>query len=238
MSSKLAKKLGREERYPNGWSYSAWSLKKKCAFAYYCVRVLGIKDTSSSPALENGIKQHAIAEGYLKGTVTSLPPKFDPFKKHYAQLKKMRPVVEKFWGVSRDWEPMNYGSWVVMKMDAALEPSKKNDYDLWIQDLKTGKEYMDSHEKQSDLYVAIGSALFPKFRSATTEFWYIDQGYPTALEYTKKRVLALRKFWSAEGDKTLKPQKDWLPSPSMYNCQYCHLSKLKGGPCKDYYKGS
>lgn len=231
--SKLLK--DREERFPDHWSYSSWSTAHKCAFAYYCRFILGMKEPEKvSPALEHGIEMHRKAEGYLKGDVTSLPKEFKDFKAHYSALRKAKPIIEQFWGVSNRWVPLRWKSWVVMKMDAALEPSKKNHKTLWIQDLKTGREYEDAHQSQSGLYVAIGSSLFPKLERAETEFWYIDQGYPVMYEYSKKMIEQLRAFWSDEGKKLLKPKKEYLPTPTDDGCRWCFLRTDKGGPCDAY----
>lgn len=225
------------EKMPDHWSYSSWSSYHKCAFQYYCTKILNIKEPpSDNRALIRGIELHKKQEGYFKGDVTSLPREFKPFLSHYKAVKRLNPVVEKFWGVSEDWVPMNWHSWVVMKMDAAIIPRSSNQMMLWIQDLKSGREYVDAHAKQADLYVAIGSALFPKFKTAVAEFWYIDQGYPIEYEYTKRMVIELRKFWIDQGRKLLKRKKEYLPNPSEDNCKWCFLSAAKGGPCKQYWK--
>jgi hypothetical protein len=216
------------------WSYSAWATRRKCAFKYYCVFVRGMKEPerSDNRALERGIELHKMQEGYLTGKVTKLPKSFKAFEDHYAALKKCHPIVEQFWGVDDNWKPMKWGSWVVMKMDAAVLPSKKFGNVLLLQDLKSGREYPE-HEDQGGLYSALGLAMFPKIEGVEVEFWYIDQGFSARYEYTRKQLLREREFWLDEGRTLLKvhPQKFYKPNPSDDACKWCHLRTDKGGPC-------
>lgn len=220
------------------WSYSAWSQFTKCAFAFYWKYIMGAKeDISGSPAIQRGIMLHAKAEGYLKGEVTVLPKELWDFKMHYKQLKVLSPIVEEFWGVDKRWRPIKWKSWTVMKMDAALAPSKKNGRLLWIQDLKSGREYPD-HDKQSELYVAIGFAIHPNAKKIETEFWYADQGYSVVREYTKDDVADLVNVWIKRGKKVLEPRdkSEYLPTPSEDNCRWCFIRSDRGGPCDAWKK--
>lgn len=218
------------------WSYSAWNDFNKCAFAFYQKYVLGKKETSTSPALERGNTLHKKQEVYLNGSVKQVPREFLPFKPEYEALKRARPIVEQFWGVDTHWQPMDWGSWVVFKMDAAVLPGKFIGKDtLWIQDLKTGKVY-DSHDKQASLGATIGRALYPKVKRVEVEFWYADQGIIIPYEFDKAELKRQRQFWTSEGDRILTPQKEYLPSPSVDNCKYCFLRSDNGGPCKAWKK--
>ncbi len=219
----------------NRWSFSSWCEMRKCAFAYYCRFIRGMQEPARvpHPAMLRGIELHKKSEFYLKGEVTSLPKALSKFARHYAQLKKMHPVVEKFWGVDKHWKPTGYGSWVVMKMDAAVEPSKKTDNRLIIIDLKTGQEKEEAHEAQGGLYAAIGSALYPKCSGIDVEMWYSDLGYPQQFEYSPAQLRSEVKFWKSEGERllTVHPEKFYKPNPSVDNCKWCFLRTDKGGPC-------
>jgi hypothetical protein len=189
---------------------------------------------SDSRALERGIELHKKQEGYLKGDVTSLPKDFKSFATHYKQLKKQHPIVEQFWGVDKRWRPVNWNSWVVMKMDAALEPSKKHGSMLWIQDLKTGKEHEDGHKRQGRLYAAIGRAIYPKAKGVIVEFWYTDLGYPIQYEYNLASLKRAQDYWMEQGHKVLTPKKTYMPNPSLEACKWCYLRTDKGGPCSAF----
>jgi hypothetical protein len=218
----------------NRWSYSAWSTMRKCAYQYYCRNIRGMKEPprSDNRALERGIELHKMQEEYLKGNISVLPKAFKKFATHYKQLKALKPIVEQWWGVDEHWKPIKWGSWVVLKMDAAVLPGKKTDNRLIIQDLKSGREYPD-HEHQGALYAAIGFAMFPKIDGCDVEFWYIDGGYPVSFEFSRKQLALERAFWLEEGQELLKPhpEKFYKPNPSDDNCKWCFLRSDKGGPC-------
>lgn len=223
------------------WSFTSWCEMRKCAYSYYMRFIRGMREPERPihPAMVRGIEAHKKSEFYLKGEVTSLPKMFDKFKRHYAELKKLHPVVEKFWGVNSEWKPVQWDSWVVMKMDAAVEPCKKTDGRLIIIDLKTGREKKDDHEAQGGLYAAIGRALYPKASGIDVEFWYSDLGYPRSFEYTPKQLASEIKFWMSEGRALLdvKPEKFYKPNPSADNCKWCFLRSDKGGPCDAWKLG-
>src|SRR3989304_3223368 len=158
------------------WSYSGWSQERKCAFAYYGKYILGIKedDAKMGDAIIRGNLLHKKQENFLLGKITGVPREFLPFKREYNGLLKAKPIVEQWWGVDPDWKPIKWGSWTVFKMDAAVLPTKK-DNTLWVQDLKTGREY-DAHADQASLGACLGFALYPKVEKGEGEFWDADQG--------------------------------------------------------------
>ena len=219
------------------WSYSAWSLHKKCPFAFYNSYILKLKQPDNT-AMARGTMIHSLAEQYLKGGITGgVPKQLNKLATEYRLLKKARPIVEKFWGVNAQWKPSGYPSWCVMKMDAAIVPTKK-DPTLWIGDHKTGRIYPD-HVKQGSLYVSIGFALYPKIELATAEFLYTDQGKVEAHEFTRSQIRHQVKYWQEEGKKLISQTK-FLPKPSYNACQYCgyrddkKLANGKKGPCAAY----
>jgi hypothetical protein len=226
----------RDPRPVTHWSYSSWSLKNKCDYAWYITQMLGVKDPAPmNRALMRGIELHKKAEGYLKGDVTSLPGELKLFSLHYKQLKRAKPIVEQFWGVDKRWRPVNYKSWVVMKMDAAVEPSRKNENILWIQDLKSGREYEDAHFDQGSLYAAIGYAMYPKIDGVIVEFWYADEQDPdkriAQYEFTRKKLVKYTEVWQDRGQTLLTPQRKYLPNPSEDACRWCFLRDDRGGNC-------
>jgi hypothetical protein len=176
---------------------------------------------------------HAKAEAYLKGLLKGPPPReLWKLAPHFRELKDIRPVVEQYWNVDRDWRPTDKEhSWCVMKMDAAVLPSRRRPDALWIGDHKTGKEYADSHEKQGSLYACIGAVVVPYAVGVDVEFWYVDQGYSQPYHYTPRRIARDTKVWIAQGEMMM-AETDFLPTPSTEACRYCDLRSNKGGPCK------
>lgn len=226
----------------NRWSFTSWCERRKCAFAYYCKFIRGMKEPERPmhPAMERGIELHKKSEHYLKGDVTKLPKSMKSFWDEYAELKRMNPIVEQFWGVGPNWKPMQWNSWVVMKMDAAVAPCKKTDHRLVIIDLKTGREKKEDHEAQGGLYAAIGYAMYPRCEGIDVEFWYTDLGYPTSFQWTIPQLEAEKQFWMQEGRNllTVHDEKYYKPNPSEENCRWCFLRSDRGGPCGAWKVGS
>ena len=223
----------KSEKWPAGWSYSSWGMFKKCLYLYYHARILGMKDTSPNIHMERGIKEHKTAEQYLKGNVTKLPKQFDSFRIDYTNLKRASPIVEQFWGVDPNWKPVNFNSWAVMKMDAAVAPSRITDGGLFIQDLKTGREYPD-HIDQGEIYSAIGMALFPMAEFVEASFWYMDQGYAVTHTFDRAYIKFARRKWTERGRDVMSRRTKWPATPSRDNCKYCFLRADRGGPCKKF----
>lgn len=216
-----------------GWSYSAWAASKACGYKFLGQYVLKIKETEVGPALIRGTKMHKFSEDYLKDEIPKLPYDFRPFKQHYKEVKKLDPLVEEFWGTDENWKPTKWNSWVVMKMDVAVEPSKDTGNRLIIIDLKTGREYPE-HAKQADLYATIGDAKYPKAAGVDVEYWYVDSGDAVTYEYSERTLISLREYWEEEGAKVLAPQKVYLPTPSEHACRFCYLRSDKQGDCNGW----
>lgn len=217
------------ENHPTGWSYSAWGMFKKCMYFYYCVRILRMSE-GTNIHMERGIKEHKIQEQYLKGNISVLPKNYADLKQQYKALKNANPIVEQFWGVDNRWKPSKWKSWAVMKMDAAVAPCRQTDYNLFIQDLKTGKEY-ENHMDQGLVYGAIGLAIYPKAENVEAEFWYVDQGYVVHHDIPRDVIMRERKKWEERGKEMLSPRKKWPKSPSQEGCKWCFLRSDRGGPC-------
>lgn len=216
------------------WSYSSWSLGRKCGYALKLSYLDKIKQPPNR-AMDRGIMIHSLAEHYLKGSLTGGVPK--PLQKlttEYKALKKLKPpIIEQYWGVSPSWKPMDYG-WCTAKTDVALPPTKKENILITV-DHKSGKEYKD-HWKQGSLYSAIGFALYPRIDLAVAEFFYVDQGKAVPYEFTRAQLRYSVRYWMEQG-KEFMARKKFLPQPSFNACQYCgyrsdkKLASGKPGPC-------
>lgn len=120
-----------------------------------------------------------------------------------------------------------------MKMDAAVLPTKKLPT-LEMIDHKTGQEYPD-HDKQGELYLAIGFAKHPDIEQGATEFWYLDLGYPVRREYTREQIKEQVGLWRERGIQLLTGKK-FKPKPSQEACKWCHLRTDRGGSCNEWTK--
>lgn len=214
------------------WSYSSWSDFNKCAFKWMMKFRYGMKEPKG-PAVARGEAHHKLAESYLKGKIYGGVPKaLAKLGYHYKQLAKLHPVVEKFWNLDEDWRPVRdkEDAWVTMKMDAAVPP---NGYPLFIQDLKTGREY-DGHADQASLYACIGVVKFPDTDGVDVEFWYSDGGYVQQYHFTPRVLRNHTERWQERGEEMMAMatrRKPLLPTPSKKTCDWCFLRTDKGGPC-------
>ena len=215
------------------WSYSSWSLLKKCAAAFKYGQIDKLRGPSV-PAMERGTRIHSLAENYLNGGITGgVPPDLRKLSTEFKNLKRAKPIVEKFWGLDPDWKPMEYG-WVVAKTDAAVEPTKK-DNSLVVVDHKTGRVYPD-HDDQGSLYAAVGFGMYPKVEKVEVEFFYVDQGIVSPYEFSRKKLISLSEYWMEEGAKLMSTRK-FLPTPSESACRWCgfrsdkRLANGDRGPC-------
>lgn len=226
-----------EPKVLDHWSYSAWSQAKRCQLAFYWKYIMGFKEEMKEipPAMQRGIDLHKAQEAYLKGETNKIPYDLRHFKKHLQQVRKLEPEVEQWWGVDKRWRPLKWKSWLVAKLDFTLLPKKKNDFTLFAQDLKTGREY-DDHDLQGDVYAALGVAIYPETKWVETEFWYPDLGYSTQIRRPASYYLKRQDWWIDQGRKLLtpKPANQYVPSPSFAACKYCALRADKGGFCVAY----
>lgn len=218
---------------PTHWSYSSWATFNRCPFLYQQSYLLGNR-SPQGPSAARGERIHKLAEYYLKGKITGgIPGALQKFSAEFRNLKAAAPVVEKFWAVSQDWKFISGRGWCVMKMDAAVVPTKRAP-SLEMIDHKTGREYPD-HDKQGELYLSIGFAKYPWLELAATEFWYIDLGYPVRREYTREQVKEQVIIWRSRGQSLL-TTKRFKPTPSKEACQWCHIRSDRGGSCNKWMK--
>lgn len=218
---------------PTHWSYSSWSTFNRCPLAYQQSYLLGNR-SPQGPSAARGERIHKLAEHYLKGDITGgIPQALAKFKAEFKNLKAARPVVEEFWAVTPNWKFVNGRGWCVMKMDAAVAPTKKSPV-LEMIDHKTGREYPE-HDKQGELYLAIGFAKYPWIEAAATEFWYLDQGYPVRREYSREQIKEEVITWQTRGNSLLTSKK-FIATPSLDACRWCHLRTDRGGSCNEWTK--
>lgn len=232
-ASKLRELMFPKPPMLNNWSYSAWAQFKACAFRLYRTKVCGDKEPTNI-FMTRGIEAHKKAEFYLKGQFKQLPKELLSLSTEYKNLRKAAPIVEQFWGVDMEWKPTQWGSWVVMKMDAAVTPCKLTDHRLFVQDLKTGRRY-DNHDDQASLYAVLGMQLHPTAKGVDVEMWYNESGEVYPIAYSVSQVEKLKKYWNREGKK-LMAEREFLPSPNENACKYCNVRSDKGGVCHAWKK--
>lgn len=215
------------------WSYSSYGLMRRCPFAFKLAYIDKLRGPPVA-AMERGTMIHSLAEKYLQGKLTGPVPL--PLKKlapEFRELKKAKPIVEQYWGVSAEWKPMKYG-WLVAKTDAAVLPTPK-DNTLIVVDHKTGREYPE-HPDQGSLYGSVGFGLYPKVDEVDVEFFYVDLGYIRTFKFTRAKLRWNVKYWQEQGKKLMSTKK-FLPTPSHAACDWCgfrsdrKLANGQKGPC-------
>jgi hypothetical protein len=214
------------------WSFSSWHTWHQCAFRWYHVYVLGMKEPPG-PAMARGDMIHKKAEAYLKGELKGpVPKELAKLGSYYEQLRRQHPLVEEYWNVNSKWKQATKDRmWCTMKMDAALLPGRKA-RSLLIQDTKTGHEY-DYHAKQASLYACLGAAIVPETVGVDVEMWYVDEGYPISYRFTPAQIERQTNWWMGQGERLLADRK-WLATPSVEACKYCHIRSDRGGTCKSW----
>jgi hypothetical protein len=220
------------------WSYSSWSLWRKCPLALYYAYVEKLRGPPV-PAMERGTMIHSFAERYLDGSITGpMPLHLKKLETEFLELKAAKPIVEKYWALTAEWKPAKERQgWVVAKTDAYIPPTKRENI-LVVVDHKTGRIYPD-HLDQGSLYASIGFGLFPDVEEIEVEFFYIDQGTPASWRYTRAMLRYNVKYWLEEGKKLMSTKK-FIATPSENACGWCgfrsdkKLANGEKGPCSHW----
>jgi CRISPR/Cas system-associated exonuclease Cas4 (RecB family) len=231
------------------WSFSRYSDYKNCPLKFKLKHIDKISEPPNQ-AMARGAAIHQLAEDFIKGKITRLPPELkafaDDFKKFKAQFKKPinGMVVEDNWSFTKDWQETEWDNWahcwVRIKLDCAHH---EDDETLIITDWKTGKfrtEMNEDYVEQLELYALAALLLHPHIEKVKPRLVYLDQGtiYPEKPEdvcFTRANISALKKKWEKR-TKAMMNDKIFAPRPND-KCKWCwygQSGKSKGGPglCK------
>lgn len=218
------------------WSYTRWSDWNRCP-AYAKYKHIDKRPEPKNEAMQRGADIAKAGEDYLTKRTPKLHPELAPVKQEFARLRKIKGlIVESQWGLTAEWEPVDYFDWDRCKLRSKIDVGYIANNILEFTDNKTGKfreEQAEGYELQLDLYVAAGIAIYPQLDGIRPRLLYTDLNmqYPqqpkivTAVEARKKQ-----KEW----DKRFKPmimERRWAPRPGNY-CRWCPYRKAVGGPCK------
>lgn len=226
------------------WSFSRYSDYKQCPYKAKLKHVDKLKEPAND-AMMRGTQIHTLAEKYVKGEISRLPPELKLFKDLFKQLKaiyKKDPesmVVEDNWSFTSDWDETSWDDWVNcwvrIKLDCAHH---QDDTTLIVSDYKTGKFREDQNEvylEQLELYALSALLLHEHIEQVLPRLIYLDVGtiYPGSdnqLVYTRADIPKLKKIW----EKRVKPMmsdKIFAPRPND-KCRWCYFRKANNGPCK------
>lgn len=222
---------GKPVKPVRAWSHSAVTSFEDCPQRFYAVRILGFPDPPSK-ALLNGRKVHQAGAEYLQVPGTPLPATYRHFGGMMEHLRKLGAYADLKMQFREGWE-LHRGSnfdpevWLRLEWDAGVVYEDKT---ADIIDFKTGKRYDDKNDDQMELYAL---SAFLKFRVdvAQTRLWYLDSGLEVRATFTRDHAPALMSKWTERAMQMLNA-KDYPPRPNKM-CQYCPVSKHKGGPCAE-----
>ena len=212
------------------WSYSAWSTHKRCPRSFKYGYIDKLKQAPVH-AMERGTAIHALAESFLKGKITGMPKPLMKLKRELVALRKFRPGVEEFWGLTEQMTKAGRAAWLVAKTDAYVLIGDV----LYVIDWKTGRIYPE-HVDQASLYATVGYVLFPKIRKVVVEFGYLDQGEMHSYTYTLAKLRYNLRYWKAHGRQLMSATK-FPATPGFPACQLCgfrtdkKLANGEKGPC-------
>lgn len=235
----------------SSWSFSRYSTYKQCPLKLKLSAIDKISEPTNE-AMQRGVNIHKMAEDYIKGTLSRLPPELKLFKDEFSKLRKLYKktpddiVVEDNWAFTKNWAQTTWNNWALcwvrIKLDAAHY--EENDV-LVVTDWKSGKFRPESNEEyleQLELYALGAFLLDDNLQKVKPRLAYTDEGriYPNGsdepeLVYTRKDIPRLKKLWEKRtkpmlSDTTFAPR----PNDKCRWCWYGQSKKAVGGPgvCK------
>lgn len=108
-----------------------------------------------------------------------------------------------------------------------------------IIDHKTGRKFGNEmkHADQGLCYALHAMHRFPEIETFTTEFWYLDQGVSTIRGFNRKQLGMLLTRYHNRARK-MTQTVDFIPAPTVYNCQYCSYGANTNKQGKPYGNGA
>ena len=230
----MAKRLtARGKKIPQYWSVSSYNNWRDCAYRYMLEKIWRFR-SPPHPAMERGIRIHALFEQLLKGKVTGMPDELKKLKKEILSLRKLGGNPEEPWTLTKDYEhthPKDWdNAWLRAKLDA--HHYWEDEAELLIVDLKTGR--LKITQSQMDLYAAMSQFYYPDAEEITVELWFSDQGE------IESQSRDLWKRWEKRANDMLSDRK-FIPTvgPHCTRCPMRSSAKLENGemgPCNEWKK--
>lgn len=221
-------------RYPEAWSYSAWSDYDLCPFKFHGRRILKLPEPPS-PAPEDGDKFHKQIASHIMRDDAPAPDR----KIHariapvVAQLRTIEEkTVEQQWAFSKTWQPTGWFSrapkaaWLRVVLDVGIAYP---DNTAHVGDWKTGKRY-ESNDEQMELFALAVFANWRWINEVETRLWYVDNGHEEVAEFKRSEEASLRAKWEERAQRMLS-DRTWTPKPND-KCHFCVRARQNGGDCR------
>lgn len=209
------------------WSYSRYSVYKKCPFKAKCQYVDKLH-TPSSPQMNRGSEIHKMLENNLRNRKNKISEDFRFMNPVVNEFRKLHAIPEEEIAFDRLWQPTGWfdkNAWLRVKTDVGM----------WLDenwrgtvDYKTGKEW-DDHRDQSDLYALTEFQRFEP-EKVDVKFIYVDIPKTVVYEYSITEFELMKEIWNTRGEVMTK-DKVFKPRPGGH-CRRCPFSKMVDGPCK------
>lgn len=220
----------------NVFSYSAWSMWKKCPQSYKFAKVDKIP-TPTSPALKKGRETHDAVENYITGKTDHKP---DVLAKHFSvlgdQLRELPPaykVVEEKMAFDLDQRPCKWvGPNTAFRYiwDVAVLDDPKNPTHINMGDWKTGRPY-GSYDDQMQMFSIPAFLRYPSLQSFSATLVYLDTGDTPKITYTREQFEnGLNDLWLSNAA-MMRADESYPAKPSTEACKFCDFHPKKGGPC-------
>jgi RecB family exonuclease len=225
------------------WSFSRYNDYRTCPLKARFKHVDKLKEPKND-AMQRGIDIHKLAETYIKGELSTIPPELKKFTDMFKDLRKaakrkvLPAKVENSLALKRDWTETVWNDWnhcwLRVNTDAENYDGPET---IKLYDWKTGKPSsykVDEYMEQLELYALAAMVMYPWVAQVTVKLVFLDTGdvFPSAdtpVVFTRADIPRLKKLW----EKRVKPMLTdtvFKPTPNSL-CKYCHFRKSNGGPC-------
>lgn len=219
--------------------FTAWSLSRlkqweECPRHARLVHLDRLPEPKG-PALENGIRVHALASEYLSGRLKPLPNELARFQEPFATLRKKKATPDIRLALDSLWRPVDWFDQTVrlrMILDA-LTITGRGRRGRHVIDFKTGRVRDQVDKDQLELYGMGVMAANPTVNIVTSELWYLDAGLKRPdppFETARAVAEGLRSVWEERAAPLLTDGK-FAPRPGNH-CRWCHFRTSNGGPCE------
>lgn len=227
--------------YTFAFSYSRYSLWKKCPKAYKYQHIDKI-DTGPTPkALLEGRKVHDDIAKYLDGGA-EMPERLS---KHWSivgeQLRELNPKmkeVESQMAFDRDKLPVSWFGkqaytrfiWDVLVTDAEKLPDVTKASAV---DWKTGRPY-GSYDDQMQIFAIPAFWRYPNLQTFTGHLCYLDTGDDKDFTITREQFYGgIERTWMGN-IAMMEADISFPATPSKQTCRFCDFGAKNLGICEDY----
>jgi hypothetical protein len=230
-------------------SYSRYTDYKQCPLKAKLKHIDKVQEPGND-AMNRGSLIHAMADDYIKGKLSRVPPELKSFSNVMKELrqrykkKTSAVVIEETWAFRRDWSITTWNDWngcaLRIKVDCAYHMTPTS---MYIRDWKTGKmrpDMQDDYLEQLELYALGALIYYPHLESVYPSLDYLDEGvsYPEKAEelvYTRADLPKLIKTWEKRLSRMFTDRV--FPAKPNDKCRWCWYGQSKksdGGPglCK------